>query len=813
MQANRENLKFNNQPVPGMILLGVLAFLVGYLLRAESHRWLNVLRVETLVFSAFPVLAYFFVRRTVRSRSVNPKLLFYGIQAGAFLLLFMVLVAQWISRSFGVGDANEIVALALVQYVSWYLIVFSGFGFRKVAFILVASLVLFVCFIANTAEVFVTAFLFAIIAMWWLLGNYWSRVNGKALDGDSRTLPISSIAIALNLSLVSLIGFVAWLIVPPDSGIFARGFSPFSGGKDGGASEFARSGLGDGNMLTAGANAKSAGAVESEQFIEDDKPSMYDITVEKYNAPKMIKKRRNRAIALNERAKHLHKVIKSEQAGKTFRTLRESNKDDQIKNELEDKITEALFFVEGSVPARFSTDIFDEFDGFDWKKNVVDKEKFPLPKIVFEKRASTKWYSVRRVRREYMSSQRQHRIKIMRLDSNRLPTPSLIQHWHIDRANIPNLFYWNDFGSIEMQGEFIASHTMIDTISQVPNYHVLRSGNLRLENQPNLFWSRVDELLGVGNGFSTERETSFNYWQGDPESQYLQVPDNRTSARMKELVSNWTKDVREGWNQVESIVDRIREDYRLDTSCVASDDCEDTASHFLNVKAGPSYLFATTATQLLRVAGYQTRLVKGFIARQQDFDRVANQSVVASENLHFWPEVCLDGQNWIAVELTPGYPRPYSDSTLWQRLVAFVFSLINWSVQNPFSTTCLIALAVCAVKYRFTWIAAGCWVIWLGASSVFPKRRLRLTRQLIDIRFWAAGIPRPAFETISDWYSQVLQRTDIRFFQLWLESNFSSEGSLRQSKSEVMSACQEIADELSYKKIKTFARIHIQNES
>ena len=122
------------------------------------------------------------------------------------------------------------------------------------------------------------------------------------------------------------------------------GLSPFSGGENGSQDKFAISGIGDGDMLTAGDNATTTGAVDSGQFIESDRPTLYDITSERYEGP-VMKKRRNRAVSLSGQSKHMHAAKQSEQAGRTFRTIRDVK--DTTEQKLEDRITEALFYVEG----------------------------------------------------------------------------------------------------------------------------------------------------------------------------------------------------------------------------------------------------------------------------------------------------------------------------------------------------------------------------------------------------------------------------------------------------------------------------------
>jgi len=137
---------------------------------------------------------------------------------------------------------------------------------------------------------------------------------------------------------------------------------------------------------------------------------------------------------------------------------------------MEDRISKALFFVEGSTP---SIDCFQHFDGWDWSKVDLDKNEFPQPKINLSKQFGSPWYRNSDQEGDYLTESRAHRVKLLRLSTQTLPAPPLLKAWHIDRVDLPSLFKFNAQGSVIMQGGIIASHTVIDNVSDVPNFYLL----------------------------------------------------------------------------------------------------------------------------------------------------------------------------------------------------------------------------------------------------------------------------------------------------------------------------------------------------
>ncbi len=723
--------------------------------------------------------------------------------AGSVLFASLPVLVQFCIRPLGYGDSVEVIFLLVLQYAAWYLTVFSAWErFARGAFVLSSANVLVVTFMSGQNSISVLALIFFAGALWWLMGNYWNRVAAKAIDGESKTLPIRGYFAVGTIAALALVAIISWINGPVTSTAAVNGFMPTSGGNRW-AGAYARSGLGDGDMLVGGEDATTTGAVDSDQFIEDSRPSMYDMISEQFEEPVITKKERVRAMALSGEAKHMHNVKQSEQSGKTFRTIRKP-KNAKTDRSFEDRIAKALLYLEGSVPVRLALGTFNTFDGCDWTNQELKWDIRMNPLIQVQTVGEKPWYVVRNQERTFLRNYRCHKLKVMRLKSRSLPSPNFLKSWHIFKVDAPNLFDWGDDGLIKIDSSSVAAQTVIDIVSSVPNYYEMRSPeNLFVNDQPSYFGKWVEFLSNVRNNESSKV-------QGDKikapldQTPFTSIPNNDTKSRLLDLASEWTDGVPEGWSQVETIVDRIRNDFEVDNKNVPPDDCDDTVGFFLESGGGPNYLFATTATQMLRAAGYKTRLTSGLLVQKKDFVPSSNQSIATSENLHIWPEVCLEGWHWIPVEPTPGFPRPYNSMTWWQTALTAMGSVGKWIVANPISFLTILMLFGLAWGYRWAIFACICWLAWCLAAVVLPGQTLQVSRRLIDARFWCAGLPRPAFVPIADWYSRVGKDVGHEFFYIWNMANFcpsydSSSSSLRTNQ-----ACRQIVSELSYGRIKEF---------
>ena len=766
----------------GAIVPALIATLIVQVFRIAMHREPMWVWGEVILFVPLAFLLKHYLSKwiAVRDRKTANMSAIVSSQIGAAVLVGFFLIFQMLCRANSIGDANEVVAIVILQYVALYLALLGNIpGCERTSFLLNGCVVFFICCMTERFELLALAGCFAVSALWWLFGFYWCRLDAKAIDGDARTLPVRTSFVATASVLIAMAAGVACLAPLSKGTIVVDGFMPFSGGQNGDQDEFSRSGIGEGDMLTAGENATTTGAVESDQFIEDDRPSIYDMLSEQYEGP-IGKKRRNRAVALGVKAKHMHDVKQSETAGKTFRTMR--NADETTEADLKSKVTEALLFVEGSVPARFSIGSYQHFDGWDWEARDVADEKIAMPPIKLQTQNDKPIFSLLCPQREFLTGNRIHRLKVMRLDTNKLPSPAFLRSWHIRFVEDESFFSRNEQGDIEIAGEMIPEHTIIDMESLVPNFHDMR--NL----------DRLNQSLAVR--MATRNSAA-------SESIYLQVPDTSAKPTLENRVATWVEDVEPGWNQVEAIVNHVRADFALKPNWDADAETEDSVGLFLEQSGGPSYMFATTCAMALRSAGYKTRLANGFVIRDTDYDRLAGQSAVTSDCVHLWPEVCLEGQYWIPVEPTPGYPTPYNTATIWQTAVAAMWAAWSWVLAHPL----LSVFTVLAVSLSWFWradlLTLGLLLWWHIVRISWPAGLLTATRQLIDARFWAAGDSRPRSKTIHAWYQRVEPGLADGFFHLWNAKNYSDTVHADSGEG-LVSNCRETIEKLTLGRIRRF---------
>ena len=762
-------------PNTGSVLAAFVAILTVYFFRAHHSLAPLKLLLETLTFSALPLIPFFVIRNRLGQVSLAnmPRSVLFRFQSGAILFGAFIVVWHIVCRLSGIGAAFEIIALLTIQNVGWYLAVFSKVpGFEKTSFVLCGFTAFFVCCVTDQVEVFVVTGLYAFASLWWLLGQYWNRLDTKAIDGKTLSLPLHGGAISVTTIAIGGAVCLAAAIPFSQSRASLAGFMPFSGGEDGYDDPFALSGIGDGNMLAAGNNATTTGAVESEQVIEGHKRSLYDSISEQYNGPVQKRRQRGKAVGLSSVANHLDSAKQSEQSGKTFRTIR--NSDEKIDREYEDRITKALFFVEGSAPARFVVNTFDHFDGWDWSRNPDASSHNLLPDFNIDPTSGLDVFRVDRRQAAYLTDKRWHCVKIMRFESDVIPAPAFLQRWRIPQCTRADMYRWNDAGLLCLDSVSIPSQTIISLQSFVPNYHLLR-----------------------------ETEAEF---AAKDDSPFLQIPENSPELELQSQVKNWTTDVALGWEQVEAIVGHMRADFEIKPKWNINQEAENSVNEFLQQGGGPSYMFATTCAIALRSAGFETRLANGFLVRKSDYDSRSNQSIVTSSNLHIWPEVCLDGENWIPVEPTPGYPIPYNTQTVWQWLTAQARTAATWIVSHPITTAISLITGWLLVAFRANLVTSLLFAWWWLVRLFWPQGLLKATRQLIDLRFWFAGDRRPASATVPAWYGRIEPDQTGKFFELWNIKNYS-DAAQEIPKEELVSSCQNSVSSLTLKRIKDFAII------
>ena len=788
----------------------ILAFIVSQNFRLTFSMTPMLLLAEALFYLAIPVVALVAYRKHwLRSTNLTGRDRSTFVVTIAIGMGVLTILVQIGLRQFGYGDANEIVAITSVLNAALTLAILSGvFEFERAVFWLCSCLVLFICFTTQSTAVFVTAFCYLTIAIWWMLESYWQRLQTNALDAESESMSIRLAVWGGSIIFAILIGGLAMFVGPIRETISLPGFMLTSGGENGYSNMYSRAGVGDGDMLTNGENATSVGAVETDQFIEDDKPSLYDIMSDSYDGPKMKRTEQSKAVTPDAIAKHIHDLKQAEQSGKTFRTLREPAEQKTL--DVEDRISNALFYVEGPVPTRFAVDYFHQFDGWDWSKLSMSKLQSHKPKIELEFHQEKPWYTITIPDFGLLTGERHHIVKVMRLKTKNLPVPPFLKAWHIHQVDREKFFRLNSSGAIDLNGGILPSQSVINTISQIPNFNQPLGVQKPVSRDELKILPTIKGWFGIGSITDESSSLFVRRSKQDGSAPLLYVPENITKARLQALVKKWTNGTSKGWSQIQAIVSNMRNEFILDPALVASESSSDPIASFLDNGGGPAYLFATTAAMALRSAGYETRLAHGFVVRKKDFVRTSNQSIVDNENFHAWPEVRMGESLWIPVEPTPGYPMPARYKSTWEHVVSAVSFLFNWVILNPILFLSILISLGFVVCYRKALLSVCFWCFWYALFFLRSKARLRMTRQLLDLRFWAAGIPRPPSLPIQSWFGQLNSNHQYDFFMHWNRAQFSDSFDSNSDRHAIERACSAIVAELSLRRINNFVK---RNES
>ena len=700
------------------LLLAVLAAGVMQIFRfdAQFDRW--IIFVESGIVALYVVFLFRHGRRFPGGSVRMPG----SLQALLALLVVAPVLVQLISRPLtGAGDPYEIVMLLCIQNAALGAAAVGHWRRASgISFLLSGFLVLFVTAMTESRVAFVLAAVFGLTGMWWLMTAYWDRLQGRFAVEMTRQVPVRTGVIAATL-FVLLIGTALAGLTARSTAFVLPGFMPTSGGNRW-ADPFARAGVGDGDMLVAGQDhALSFGPVDSELFLESEMPSLYDVFNDTYGGK--IRKS-ERAISLSaENFKENHqKIAQSKQSGREFSTLRRLTK--RWRKRLEDREAAAMFYVVGKTPLHLSMENYETFDGVVW---ACKQEDPTTPEIKLQEIGEKPWITAkRRCGYPLFAGTQRHAVKIINLDTNRIPTPSHLSAWHIDRVDHLDFFDWSYDGIPAMPvRDSIPQLTVIQLLSHQMNLQPLReAGETAL--------CRTDEM-----------------------APYLAVPDSINQDRIAELIQDWTGGIRAGWQQVEAVVEHLRTEFEHDPAATAPEDCEDTVSHFLTARRGPDYLFASAAAVMLRKLGYPSRVVSGFYADPQDYDPRGRQTIVNDDDVHLWVEVCIDGRTWIPVEPTPGYEPPLTVLSWSQRLAKTVQVVFRWVCRNALLSAALFCVGIAVIVYRRETFDVASYAFWSTLSLGSTRRRILWTVWLLEWRGWMAGRRRPANRTLRQWYEPV----------------------------------------------------------
>jgi hypothetical protein len=423
------------------------------------------------------------------------------------------------------------------------------------------------------------------LAAMWLATRYCRTLGTATLNRDAFGIPMIPV---LCLTLL-LAGITA------ASTRFAKGmpdiwgeWAPSSGGSLW-ANPAALLGIGDGDWMVSGPNAKSTGPIDSDYFLESDLPTMYDVLTESYGEPQPPDEVLRAIFVRQERmlSRPGHKAPDIGSAGRQFSLYRKGR---STRHTPDSEDATALLYAEGETPLHLAMTVYERFDGVSWHE---PKETHAVCRL--EVRApDTSWlWLPKRQATELLGGTRQHQLRFGRLSSAHLPLPNHLERLRLGQQDDTNVKRWaNDVLTWAHAGILRARQCMpTGTYLEVASRTVDRSA-----------LSRSNELVG-----------------GDvADGSCLDVPDHlRPSA---ETLARHFSHLSRGWPQIEAILEHLRTHYKHDRDATIPSSCKDPIHHFLHqARGGPSYQFVTAAALALRSLGYPTRVVSGFYASPEDY--------------------------------------------------------------------------------------------------------------------------------------------------------------------------------------------------
>jgi hypothetical protein len=685
---------------------------------ADAQFWNCV--VDTTVTVAGAAILFWIGRRDpVRGPHLPARL---AISLAGFLIL--PVIVEMVLRSLAEeGEAFELVMLVCLRNAALGTAAFARRrGQARLSCVFSGFLTLFSVSISDGRFIYVPAAIFSVVGLWTLMGAYWDRLQGQLAVECRRQAPVR---IGVLGAVCGILAVSAGLVAGVRHDLIALpGFMPTSGGQQA-SDPYARQGIGDGDMLAAAKEqAMTFGPVDSEQFLESNMPSLYDMLDDRYGEPTVKPRRVQRAVALSgsKSSDPNLKPGQSKQSGREFAAARRKMRNKPLRPR--DTESKALLYVLGAVPVHLSLETYDAFDGATW----VHEAGHPVtPPLALNAAGDRPWLEFSASPSRWVLAQERHAVKIVNLRSLRFPSPPLLTAVHIDRVNRADMFRWTPDGVLQIVGQdAVPQFTVVHLVNNVLSSDAVRKGGLR-------------EPVAAEN------------------APYLRLPDVASLAECKRLAEAWTAGVPPGWPQVEAVVARLRSEFVHDNDSFAPAGCPDVIGHFLSRRRGPDYLFASAAAVLLRSCGYPTRLVSGFYADGKRYDRRAGQTAVIKDDAHVWVEVGVSRGTWVSVEPTPGYEPPRMVRTWRERAWMLVASLGGWILARwPFACGIVLIASIGVWRRRPLADAIAC-LIWRGCLLGGPQRAVLATVRLLERRARLAGCSRPENKTLAAWHGRWLR--------------------------------------------------------
>lgn len=576
---------------------------------------------------------------------------------------------------------------------------------RSLSLILSGFLVLFSASISDSEYAVAVPLMWMLACVWHLIANHWERLDLAMPDSVQRSW---SLRPKIMIATVLVLAAGAYVVKDRTAAVqrLAHGLMPTSGGSQW-SDPAARGGVGTGDAaIAAKDHAESFGAVDSDIMLESTESSLFDMFNDMIGEPKKKNRKQERAQAMgpdNFIQSH-QRNAKSEQGGGTFSTDRMPPKKH---HHFKDANDASVVQWDGPTGIRLAMHRYDTFDGRDWSQTKDLKNEKLTPSVI----DGATWF-FDPVLRGHLSHAPDAAsvglLKVIRLDSLRLPVPMLAAGIHIKEIDRQDFFAISDDGCFFMPGrERVPPLTVVHVASLGLMEDEIRAGLATRESPPPVT-PEIDPLVQQIVGEESDR-----------------------------------------FEKLQLIVSYLRTQFTYDRDGESS---ATSLSDFLQSRRGGDHLFATTAALMARQIGMPTRLVTGFYVRPDAFDISAGHASVLPQDVHVWTEVQLADGRWFEIEPTPGFQPPHYRPS-W-RLAAQQFAATYW-----------IAFVGVALAMLIGYVSRSLWgdwlltVVWAFGRWLRPRHRIRLAIGIIETRARLAGKRRPVGRSQRAWLEQ-LTRTE-----------------------------------------------------
>lgn len=716
-ESRSEKQRNNHEPRPGwaVVVMVLLATLAAEVVIGDGATSRIVIAAMMLVYCGLIVLGRHFAARW-RSRSSELPLAIGPIVLGSVL---WVVVIELVRRQvWSLGHPLEVLLICGFRNVALVLAAFSVWSrVERLGGAASLFLMLFAVMAGDDPFLYFVLFAFTLIGSWWLMSRYWNSLAGRMADETRSNRP-------LRWFVVLPVLMVATVLLVPLSGRTATEALPGVLSSSGGTGEFspyARSGVGNGDMLVAGTkDVQSFAPIDDAPFMDSEKPSLFDVYNEVYDEPTKPRDQ-DRAIALPPQVlQDIHRhLADSKQAGREFSTLRKSTA--KRRSRVENRDTDALFFVAGRTPLHLRLEVYATFDGITWYPDSTPGPTTPLTMRTIDDQPWLDLIPTKTTRNReselLLATPETHALKIAQLETNRIPSPPELLGVHINSVDRVDMFDWAADGVLKMHRRKLPSMTVI---------HVL---------------SRAFDLAGLEDASAPATGMI----------RHRQLPESFHVQQIGRLAKRWTEGSGYGWPRILRIIERLRTDFEHDHDAKPPADVISPVSHFLKTRRGPDYQFATAAALMIRSLGYPARVVSGFYVRPDKYDSRSRHTPVHAEDAHFWVEVYHSDGVWVPLEPTPGYELLGPPPGLWEVVETTVVGVGVWLADHRWFVLAMIVTGCVLWRFRRR-LTDGCELAWWRLRPFrTPQAELIATWNLMERRWRRYGHTRPVGLTATRW--------------------------------------------------------------